>query len=43
MASHPVEGTTLSEVDAASRICNLYNESDPKASTYISTISYMLS
>ena len=43
MGSHPVEGTTLSEVDTVSRICNLYNESDLKASTYISTISYMLS
>ena len=27
MTSHPVEGTTLLEVDAASRICDLYNSS----------------
>ena len=34
MASHPVEGTTLSEVDTFSRIRNLYNESDLEDSTH---------
>lgn len=43
MASHPIEETNSSEVDTVSWIRNLYNESDLKASMYISTISYMLS